>query len=172
LSEEGPTQNQIWGILKYLSAEFFAEKSKTDQGSRTRVCNILGQKLGYDRCPYLSFLRPAIWRWNIWFDGPKRLKYRKCTNFDLRCYECNAYEYHGMYVCDAIMNATKMNICRLRDKRIMIVGEERMPITFEVVIMNITRKETVYYFWCSKDEVCYLWTGKNGHGRICQLLLN
>jgi hypothetical protein len=46
--EEGPTQNQIWGILKYLSAEFFAEKSKTDQGSRTRVCNILGQKLGYD----------------------------------------------------------------------------------------------------------------------------
>jgi len=27
--EEGPTRNQTWGILKYLSAEFFAE----NQGS-------------------------------------------------------------------------------------------------------------------------------------------
>jgi len=23
--EEGPTRNQIWGILKYLSAEFFTK---------------------------------------------------------------------------------------------------------------------------------------------------
>jgi hypothetical protein len=48
--------------------------------------------------------------------GPKRLKYQKCTNFDLRCYECNTYEYNGMHVCGAIMNATMINICRLRDK--------------------------------------------------------
>jgi len=29
--EEGPTRNQIWGILKYLSAEFFTETSEIDQ---------------------------------------------------------------------------------------------------------------------------------------------
>jgi len=23
-----------------------------------------------------KFLRPETWRWNLWFDGPKRLKYR------------------------------------------------------------------------------------------------
>ena len=27
--EEGPTRNKKWGILKYLSAEFSSEKSKT-----------------------------------------------------------------------------------------------------------------------------------------------
>jgi len=27
--EEGPTRNKKWGILKYLSAEIFTEKSKT-----------------------------------------------------------------------------------------------------------------------------------------------
>jgi len=60
--EEGPTWNQTWGILKYLSAEFFTETSEIDQvklcmnvGQTTCVSDILGQKLGYDRCPYLSF---------------------------------------------------------------------------------------------------------------------
>jgi len=26
--EEGPTRNQIWGILKYLSTEFFTENQR------------------------------------------------------------------------------------------------------------------------------------------------
>ena len=25
--------------------------------------------------PLFKFLRLEIWRWNLWFDGPKRLKY-------------------------------------------------------------------------------------------------
>jgi len=29
--EEGPTRDQKWGILKYLSAEIFTETSKIDQ---------------------------------------------------------------------------------------------------------------------------------------------
>jgi len=29
--EEGPTRNQIWGILKYLSAGIFTETSEIDQ---------------------------------------------------------------------------------------------------------------------------------------------
>jgi len=36
--------------------------------------------------PLFKFIRPEIWRWNLWFDGPKRLKYR-VRYFDLRCYE-------------------------------------------------------------------------------------
>jgi len=46
--EEGPTRNQKWGILKYLSAEILFEKSETIQDHRTRVSVILGQKMGYD----------------------------------------------------------------------------------------------------------------------------
>jgi len=26
--------------------------------------------------PLFKFFRPEIWRWNLWSDGPKRLKYR------------------------------------------------------------------------------------------------
>jgi len=48
--EDGLTRNQIWGILKYLFAEFFTKKSKTDQGRATRVNGTLGQKMGYDTC--------------------------------------------------------------------------------------------------------------------------
>jgi len=47
--EESPTRNQTWGILKYLSVEFFTETSKIDQGQMMCVSGILGQKLGYDR---------------------------------------------------------------------------------------------------------------------------
>ena len=53
--EEGPTRNQTWGILKYLSAEFFAEnqgsirtRRRMNVGSTTRISDMLGQKLGYD----------------------------------------------------------------------------------------------------------------------------
>jgi len=35
--KRAPTRNQKWGILKYLSAKFFTEESKTNQGQRTRV---------------------------------------------------------------------------------------------------------------------------------------
>ena len=55
MREEDSNQNKKWGILKYLSAEYFSEKSETNQGQRTRYSGILGQKLGYDRCPYLNF---------------------------------------------------------------------------------------------------------------------
>ena len=48
-----------WGILKYLSAEFFSKKPENILGQRVYECRFLGQKLGYDRCPYLSFF---IWR--------------------------------------------------------------------------------------------------------------
>jgi len=56
--EEGPTQNQKWGILKHLSAEFFSKKSKTIQGKKTYECRILGQKLGYD-----NDVETLIWFW-------------------------------------------------------------------------------------------------------------
>ena len=54
MREEGPNQNKKWGILKYLCKISF-EKSKIIPDRMTRVSGVLGQKLGYDRCPYLSF---------------------------------------------------------------------------------------------------------------------
>jgi len=56
----GPELEQKWGILKYLSAEISFEKSEIIQGQMTCVSDVLGQKLGYDRCP----------------DWSKRLKYK------------------------------------------------------------------------------------------------
>jgi len=53
--QENLTRNQKWGILKYLYAEISFEKSEIIQDKRTHVSVILGQKMGYDRCPYLSF---------------------------------------------------------------------------------------------------------------------
>ena len=58
--EEGPTRNLIWGILKYLSAEFslkIRDWSGSDDvwmwGQTTRVSDVFGQKLGYDNgCAY------------------------------------------------------------------------------------------------------------------------
>jgi len=47
-------RNKKWGILKYLSAEFFFEKSENIMGQRVYKCRILGQKSGYDIFPYLS----------------------------------------------------------------------------------------------------------------------
>ena len=59
MREEGPTRNQKWGILKYVSAEKSYEKSEIIQDQRTYVSGFLGQKMGYDRWPYLSFF---VWR--------------------------------------------------------------------------------------------------------------
>jgi len=41
-----------WGILKYLSAEISFENSEIIQDHRTRVSDVLGQKLGYDTNVY------------------------------------------------------------------------------------------------------------------------
>jgi len=46
--EEGPTRNQTWGILKYISVKISFEKSETIQDQRANVSGVLGQKLGYD----------------------------------------------------------------------------------------------------------------------------
>jgi len=85
--EEDPTRNQKWGILKYLSTEISFEKSKIILGLTTCVSGVLGQKLGYDRCPYLSFFvrrfEDGIFDSTGWRD--LNTKY---TIFDLRCYEC------------------------------------------------------------------------------------
>ena len=67
---------KIWGILKYLSIEIFTEMSGTDQGQVTRVSGTLGQKLGYDRCPYLSFFVRRFEDGIFDSIGPKRLKYK------------------------------------------------------------------------------------------------
>jgi len=46
MREEGPTRNQKWSILKYLSAGFFTEKPETIQDKRTRVGGCLRSKIG------------------------------------------------------------------------------------------------------------------------------
>ena len=43
---------------------------------QTMKTDTLGQKLGYDRCPYLSFFVRRFEGWNLRFDGKEKLKYR------------------------------------------------------------------------------------------------
>jgi len=79
-----PELEQKWGILKYLSAEISFEKSEIIQGQMTRVSDVLGQKLGYDRCPYLSlFVRR--FEDEIFDSTGRRDLNTKYTIFDLRC---------------------------------------------------------------------------------------
>ena len=55
IERRGPDSEPKWGILKYLSVEFFTENQRSirvrrraNVGQTTRVSDILGQKLGYD----------------------------------------------------------------------------------------------------------------------------
>jgi len=83
MREEGPNQNKKWGILKYLCKISF-EKSKIIPDRMTRVSGVLGQKLGYDRCPYLSFFVRRFE--DELFDSTGRRDLNtKYTIFDLRC---------------------------------------------------------------------------------------
>jgi len=76
-----------WGILKYLSAEISFENSEIIQDHRTRVSDVLGQKLGYDRCSYLSFFVQRL-EDEIFDSTGRRDLNTKYTIFYLRCYEC------------------------------------------------------------------------------------
>jgi len=84
MREEGPTQNKKWGILKYLSVEISFEKSETIHDQQTRVSGDLGQKLGYDRCPYLSFFVRRF-EDEIFDSTGRRDLNTKYTIFDLIC---------------------------------------------------------------------------------------
>jgi len=84
MREEGPTRNKKWGILKYLSVEISFEKSEIVQRQTTRVSGVLGQKLGYDRCPYLSFFVRRL-EDKIFDSTGRRDLNIKYTIFDLRC---------------------------------------------------------------------------------------
>jgi len=53
----------------------------------TRVTGVLGKKLGYDRCPYLSFFVRRFEDEIFDLMGRRDLN-TKYTIFDLRCYEC------------------------------------------------------------------------------------
>jgi len=53
----------------------------------TRVSGVLGQKLGYDRCPYLSFFVRRF-EDEIFDSISRRDLNTKYTIFDLGCYEC------------------------------------------------------------------------------------
>jgi len=88
----GPVSEQKWGTSKYLSVEILFEKSATIQGSTTRVSGVLGQKLGYDRCPYLSFFVRRL-EDEIFDSTGRRDLNTKYTIFDLRCYECLWCDY-------------------------------------------------------------------------------
>ena len=102
IERRGPDSEPKWGILKYLSAEFSTENRRLVRVERRMnvasndTCQWhLRSKIGVWQMPLFKFLRPEIWRWNLWFDESKRLKY-KYTIFDLRCYECLWCNYECM----------------------------------------------------------------------------
>jgi len=86
MREEGPNRNKTWCILKYLSAEISYEKSENFFGQRTRVSGILGQKMRYDRCPYLSFFVRILEDEIFDLTGRRDLN-TEYAIFNLRCYE-------------------------------------------------------------------------------------
>jgi len=57
----------------------------------------LRSKIGVWQMPLFKFLRPKIWRWILWFDWSKRLKY-KVHHF---------WPKMLMNACDAVMNARR-----------------------------------------------------------------
>ena len=94
IERKGPDSEPKRGIIKYLSAELFHWKSEINQvkvrmnGELNGTCQWhLRSKIGVWQMPLFKFIRLEIWRWNLWFDVSKRLKY-KYTIFELRCYEC------------------------------------------------------------------------------------
>ena len=64
-----------WGILKYLSTEFRLKSQRLFRPHCT--CQwYLRSKIGVWQMPLFKFLRPEIWRRNLWFDRSKKLKYK------------------------------------------------------------------------------------------------
>jgi len=86
----------------------------------------LRSKIGVWQMPLFKFLCPEIWRWNLWFDESKRLKY-KYTIFDLRCYECSWCNYE--------CRMTKM-IC-FEWKGIPKFVEERDPTPLGDIVVSL-----------------------------------
>jgi len=53
----------------------FVWKVRDYSGSNDACQWYLRSKIGVWQMPLFKFLRPKIWRWNLWFDWSKRLKY-------------------------------------------------------------------------------------------------
>jgi len=121
--EEGPTQNQIWGILKYLSAEIFIEMQRSigvgrhvNVGSNDTCQWRLRSKIGVWQMPLFKFLRHRDLKENFKSTGRRDLNI-KYANFDqLKYWECHAYEYsyYEYLQCD--------NICE-SGEHILTVGQ-------------------------------------------------
>jgi len=82
--EEGPTRNKKMRYFKIPLCRNFVRKAGDYSERMTRVSGVLGQKLGYDKCPYLSFF---VWRFEdeIFDSTGRRDLNTKYTIFDLRC---------------------------------------------------------------------------------------
>jgi len=132
----GPKTNQKWGILKYLSAEIFFEKSNNIPGQRVYECRILGQKLGYDKCPYLSFFvrrfEDEIFELTGWRD--LNTEY---VIFDLRCYE--------MLMMSVWMQNGKDDLTRMRNNNGIPKFVKEKDLTPLGGKSSFTGKMIVYY---------------------------
>jgi len=121
--EEGPTRNQSWGILKYLSAEIFTETQRLIR-VRWRMnveANDTCQrhhrsKIGVWQMPLFKFLYHGDLKENFKSSGRRDLNI-KYTNFSqLKCREYHAYEYNHMNACNVTTYAKTVNIYWLGNK--------------------------------------------------------
>ena len=80
----GPVSEQKMRYFKIPLSRNFARKAGDYSDRMTLVSGVLGQKLGYHRCPYLSFF---VWRFEdeIFDLTGRRDVNTKYTIFDLRC---------------------------------------------------------------------------------------
>jgi len=75
-----PCRNFVWNNEKFRSERWIKRK-------------IFRLKIGVWHMPLFKFLRTETWRWNLWFDRPKRLKYKVHQFFTLKCHECSWCKY-------------------------------------------------------------------------------
>ena len=127
--------NQQWGILKYLFAEIFPKRQKIFWAKRQMKWD-LRSKIGVWQMPLFKFLRLEIQRWNLWFDGLKRLKYRVHHFWPKMLWNA----------CDAIMNAGRQRWLdwneKQRDTQVRLRKTDPTPLGDSIVSLG---KMIVYY---------------------------
>jgi len=76
IERRGPDSELNMRYFKIPLCRIFTEKRSRLVEVKRNVSVVSWVKNWGWQMPLFKFLRPEIWRWNLWFDGSKRLKYR------------------------------------------------------------------------------------------------
>jgi len=94
----------------------------------------IGPKNGVWQMPLFKFLRTETWKWNFWFDGPKRLKYRVrhfWPMLTVKWYECNVMNVLLWMLCYECKMVKMTWLGIKQNRRIPEFVKERDPTLLE-----------------------------------------